>query len=177
MTEKKITAVSADETIRRLYEMAFPIEEQLPWEDLMRLTDEMPLDFTAYYDEDTFIGFTIVLPRDEYNWFWYFAVDGHLRGKGYGQQILNHIVSKYHDKRLILDMESTRQKCDNMEQRQRRNAFYVRNGFHDTKAEKTYEGITYTILMKGESAFTSDDYDNIISELRKFWEVPTEEKV
>ena len=175
MTEKKITAVNADETIRRLYETAFPIEEQLPWEDLMRLTDEMPLDFTAYYDEDTFIGFTIVLPRDEYNWFWYFAVDGHLRGKGYGQQILNHIVSKYHDKRLILDMESPRQECDNMEQRQRRNAFYVRNGFHDTKAEKTYEGITYTILMKGEGAFTSEDYDNIISELHKFWEVPAEE--
>ena len=177
MTEKKITAVSADETIRRLYETAFPIEEQLPWEDLMRLTDEMSLDFTAYYDEDTFIGFTIILPRDEYNWFWYFAVDGHLRGKGYGQQILSHIVSKYQDKRLILDMESPRQECDNMEQRQRRNAFYVRNGFHDTKAEKTYEGITYTILMKGEGAFTSEDYDNIISELRKFWNVPTEEKI
>ena len=56
MTEKKITAVNADETIRRLYETAFPIEEQLPWEDLMRLTDEMPLDFTAYHDEDTFVG-------------------------------------------------------------------------------------------------------------------------
>ena len=29
--------------------------------------------------------------------------------------------------------------------------------------------------MKGEGAFTSEDYDNIISELRKFWEVPAEE--
>ena len=72
-------------------------------------------------------------------------------------------------------MESPRQDCDNMEQRQRRNAFYVRNGFHDTKSEKTYEGITYTILMKGEGMFTSENYDNIISELRKFWDVPTEE--
>lgn len=29
--------------------------------------------------------------------------------------------------------------------------------------------------MKGEGTFTSMDYDNIIAELRKFWEVPTEE--
>lgn len=94
MTEKQITRHDVDTRVRRLYEKAFPVEEQLPWEDLMRLTDEMPLDFTAYYDGDTFIGFTIVLPRNEYNWFWYFAVHEQQRGKGYGQQILNHITTK-----------------------------------------------------------------------------------
>ena len=50
MTEKKITIATTDEKIRQLYETAFPEDEQIPWDDLMRLVGEMPLDFTAYYD-------------------------------------------------------------------------------------------------------------------------------
>ena len=176
LEEHKLTSADAERfEVQMLYEEAFPDEERLPWEELMRLTDAMPLDFTGYYDMDTFVGMTIVLPRENYNWFWYFAVDEHLRGKGYGQKILTHIVEQYQGKRLILDMESPRQICDNLEQRLRRRDFYLRNGFRDTEAEKTFEGITYTILMKGEGTFTIQDYENIIKELRKFWDVPTEE--
>ena len=86
MSEKRIIAPIADEQIRQLYETAFPEDEQIPWEDLMRLIKEMPLDFTAYYDGEDFIGFTIVYPRKSCSWFWYFAVCEKLRGKGYGQQ-------------------------------------------------------------------------------------------
>lgn len=177
LKERKLTSADAEEfEIRHLYEEAFPEEERLPWKDLMRLTDAMSLDFTAYYDLETFVGLTIVLPRENYNWFWYFAVEEQLRGKGYGQKILTHIIKQYMDKRLILDMESPRQECDNLDQRLRRTGFYLRNGFRDTEAEKTFEGITYTILMKGEGTFTVQDYDNIIGDLRQFWEVPKEEK-
>ena len=63
MKTRQITAANADEKIKRLYETAFPEGEQIPWNDLMRLVGEMPLDFTAYYDEEEFIGFTIVYPR------------------------------------------------------------------------------------------------------------------
>ena len=63
MTQKRITAANADEQIRQLYETAFPEEEQIPWDDLMRLIGEMHLDFTAYYDDDVFVGFTIIYPR------------------------------------------------------------------------------------------------------------------
>ena len=73
MNTKHITAANAENKIRQLYEMAFPEDEQIPWNDLMRLIGEMPLDFTAYYDGQAFIGFTIVYPRKSFNWFWYFA--------------------------------------------------------------------------------------------------------
>ena len=36
--------------IKLLYETVFPEDEQIPWDDLIRLVGEMPLDFTAYYD-------------------------------------------------------------------------------------------------------------------------------
>ena len=74
MTVKQITSDTADEKIKQLYETAFPEDEQIPWKDWMRLIEEMPLDFTAYYDGEDFIGFTIVYPRKSINWFWYFAV-------------------------------------------------------------------------------------------------------
>lgn len=169
MTEIIITAANADEKIKQLYQTAFPEEEQIPWKDLLRLIEEMPLDFTAFYDGDEFIGFTIVYPRKTFNWFWYFAVREELRGKGYGQQILTCLIDRYKDRANILDMESPDQPCDNMEQRKRRHGFYLRNGFRDTHVYRTYEGITYTIMMMGEGTFTQQDYDDIIHELQKFW--------
>ena len=169
MTNQKKTAENADEQIRALYETAFPVEEQIPWEDLMRLIEVMPLDFTAYYDGETFIGFTIVYPRKSFHWFWYFAVREEVRGQGYGQQILTCVLEHYKDEAIILDMESPEQPCDNVEQRRRRHSFYLRNGFRDTNVCRTFDGITYTIMMKGHGTFTMQDYDAIIHELQQFW--------
>ena len=155
--------------IKQLYETAFPEDEQIPWEDLMRLVGEMPLDFTAYYDGEAFIGFTIVYPRKSFNWFWYFAVREELRGKGYGQRILSQLLDNYEDQPFVLDMESTTQVCDNLEERGKRQAFYLRNGFRDTNVYRTYNDITMTIMMRGEGTFTMQDWDDIIHELQKFW--------
>lgn len=171
MKEKKITSKEiGDKQLQSLYYEAFPEEEQVPWKELMRLTDEMPLDFTAYYDGDTFLGFTIVYPYKNYNWFWYFAVQKERRGNGYGQQILTHIITKYNERKIILDMEAPDQaEAKNKEQRLLRLNFYSRNGFHDTHAHRTYDGIEYTIMLRGDGTFTNEDYDSIISEMMRFW--------
>ena len=155
--------------IKQLYETAFPKDEQIPWDDLMRLVGEMSLDFTAYYEGEEFIGFTIVYPRKSFNWFWYFAVREELRGKGYGQQILTQLIERYKGQPFVLDMESTTQVCDNLAQRKRRQAFYLRNGFRDTHVYRTYNDIIMTIMMKGEGTFTIQDWDEITNELKQFW--------
>ena len=165
----QITAANADQKIKKLYETAFPEDEQIQWDDLMRLVGEMPLDFTAYYDGQVFIGFTIVYPRKSFNWFWYFAVREELRGKGYGQQILTQLIERYKGQPFVLDMESTTQVCDNLEQRKRRQAFYLRNGFRDTHVYRTYNDIIMTIMMRGEGTFTIQDWDEITNELKQFW--------
>lgn len=135
----------------------------------MVLMGRMNLDFTAYYDEDLFVGFTIVYPRKSFNWFWYFAVREDLRGKGYGQQILTMLIEKYKDCSNILDMESPDQLCPNMEQRKRRSGFYLRNGFRNTGVGKSFEGIDYVILQNGDGVFTMDDYEEVLAELRSCW--------
>ena len=159
----------ANEQLRRLYETAFPEDEQIPWADLMRLIGEMSLDFTAYFDGNELIGFTIVYPRKSFSWFWYFAVREELRGRGYGQQILTQLIEKYKGQTCVLDMESPTQVCENIEQRRRRHAFYLRNGFRDTKVYRTYNDIMMTIMMIGEGTFTLQDWDEIIDELKRFW--------
>ena len=169
MTEKKITIATVGQQIRQLYEAAFPEGEQIPWNDLMRLVDEMPLDFTAYYDGEEFIGFTIVYPRKSFNWYWYFAVREELRGKGYGQQILTQLIEHYKGQTSVLDMESPTQVCENTNQRKRRHDFYLRSGFRDTNVYRTYNDITWTIMMMGKGTFTMQDWDDIIHELQKFW--------
>ena len=169
MITKQISSANANVEIRQLYETAFPEGERIPWDDLMRLVEEMPLDFTAYYEGDVFIGFTIVYPRKSFSWYWYFAVREELRGKGIGQQILTQLIDCYKGQRVVLDMESPEQICDNREQRERRHAFYLRNGFRDTHLYRTYNDITMTIMMKGEGIFTMQDWDDIVSELKKFW--------
>ena len=166
----KITSTTAlDVPIRGLYESAFPVEEQIPYPDLMELMDKMSLDVTAYYEGEEFLGFTIVYPRKSFNWFWYFAVRDELRGKGVGQQILSMLIEKYKHCTNILDMESPDQICENSEVRKRRCAFYLRNGFRKTGVGKSFDGIDYTILMSGEGTFTVEDYEEVLNELRSYW--------
>ena len=168
---KQITSKEVDNhEIRGLYQTAFPKDEQIPWADLMRLVEEMHLDFTAYYDDDTLVGFTIVYPRKSVNWYWYFAVREDLRGQGRGQQILTQLLKKYEGQAMVLDMESpTQTPCPNPEQRKRRHDFYLRNGFRDTNLYRTYENIEMTIMMIGPGTFTMQDWDDITNELRQHW--------
>lgn len=179
----QLNPANANEDVRVLYETAFPKEEQIPWADLMRLMKTMSLDFTVYYEDcDAFaeansaaessrlLGLTIVYPRPQFNWFWYFAVPEKFRGRGIGQRILTRLIEKYSGQSNILDMESPEQVCENSEQRKRRHAFYLRNGFRDTGVGKSFKGIDYTIMMIGERTFTQHDYDQIINELRSYWD-------
>ena len=150
----QLDPANANEDVRCLYESAFPKEEQIPWKDLMRLMKTMSLDFTVYYEDGNLVGLTIVYPRKQFNWFWYFAVPEELRGQGIGQRILTQLIEKYGGQSNILDMESPEQVCENSEQRKRRHAFYLRNGFRDTGVGKSFKGIDYTIMMNGEGTFT-----------------------
>ena len=166
---RQVTSNEVDNVeLRKLYQTAFPEDEQIPWIDLMRLVEEMHLDFTAYYEDDTLIGFTIVYPRKSVNW--YFAVKEELRGKGLGQQILTQLIKKYDGQSLVLDMESpTQTPCPNPEQRKRRHDFYLRNGFRDTNLYRSYETIEMTLMMLGLGTFTMQDWDDITNELRQHW--------
>lgn len=161
-----------DAALRKLYESAFPVGEQIPYDELIHLLDVMDIDYTAYYEDEMLVGLTMVLRLPRYNWGWYFAVREELRGKGYGQEILSAIIDKYRNGRpFIIDIESPSQAdALNPEQRKRRHAFYLRNGMKDTGTCRTYNDITFTILTNSDEPFTLQDYDDIVAALRAAWE-------
>lgn len=161
-----------DEQLRRLYETAFPVEEQIPYHDLIYLLEKLDIDYMAYFDGDTFVGLTMVLRLPRYNWGWYFAVREELRGEGYGQHILSALLDRYRvGNPFIIDIESPLQDdAPNPDQRRRRHAFYMRNGLKDTPTSRTFEDITYTIMTNSNEPFTQQDYDDILTSLRSVWE-------
>lgn len=167
-----------DVGLRRLYETAFPEQEQIPYDDLIYLLDAMDIDYTAYYEEDMLVGLTMVLRLPKYNWGWYFAVRDELRGKGIGQGILTTVLNKYSEGNpFVIDIESPLQPdAPNPEQRKRRHAFYLRNGMRDTGTSRSWDGLTFTILTNSDEPFTQQDYDDIVTELRAVWENMPEEK-
>ena len=166
------SANADDEGLRLLYGTAFPVEEQIPYDDLIYLLGKLDIDYTAYFDDEALVGLTMVLRLTRFNWGWYFAVREELRGKGYGQGILTAVLDKYRDQRpFIIDIESPLQAdAPNPEQRKRRHAFYLRNGLKDTLTSRTFEGITYTIMSNSDEPFTQQDYDDILQSLRSVWE-------
>ena len=166
------SATADDEQLRRLYETAFPVEEQIPYDDIINLLDVMDIDYTAYDDDGVLVGLTMVLRLPKYNWGWYFAVHEELRGKGYGQRILNAVLEKYRDEHpFVIDIESPLQPdAPNPEQRRRRHAFYLRNGLRDTGAYRSWDNITFTIMTSSDEPFTQQDYEDIVAALRAVWE-------
>jgi GNAT superfamily N-acetyltransferase len=160
-----------DRALRELYQTAFPAEEQIPYNELIHLLDIMDIDYTAYYEGDGLVGFMIVLRLPKYNWGWYFAVREELRGKGYGQAIFTLTLDKYSSQRpFVVDIESPWQPdAPNPEQRRRRHGFYLRNGLKDTGANRTYSGITFTIMSSSDEPFTQQDYEDIVTALRNAW--------
>lgn len=161
---------AADPAIRALYESAFPEEERIPWTDLLRLVRDMPLEFAVYRDGDGLAGFTIVYPRPRLSWFWYFAVPPEKRGRGVGQRIFATLLARYEGRSAVLDMEDPAQPgAPNPGQRRRRAAFYLRNGFRETGVGRVFGPVAMTILLKGDDTFTAGDYDQLLSEIFRFW--------
>lgn len=173
LTTVAINSSNAGERhLRRLYETAFPVEEQIPYDDIIYLLDVMDIDYTAYYEGDLLVGLTMVLRMPKYNWGWYFAVNEELRGRGYGQGVLTAVLNKYHSERpFIMDIESPYQPdAPNLGQRRRRHAFYLRNGMKETHTTRTWDNVTFTILSSSDEPFTQQDYDDILAALRAVWQ-------
>lgn len=176
---KTVDSRNADDAeLRHLYGTAFPVEEQIPYDELIQLLDVLSIDYRAYYNDETLVGLTMVMNLTDYNWLWYFAVKENLRGKGYGQEILSQVLNEYRDGRpFVIDIESPLQPdAPNPKQRARRHAFYKRNGLKDTPTSRSYNGVTYTIMTNSDAPFSQQDYDSIVDALLSVWKMmPREE--
>ena len=133
-------------TVYKLYLLSFPKEERKPFFRLWLLSRLHPEVTLRGYGEDGHIfGFSLTVCSEHYHYIAYMAVAPDRQGTGWGGEILN-LLRREHPQPLLVEVESPDQACTNLSQRQRRQAFYLRNGFVPLEHGITGNGVKYRLL-------------------------------
>ena len=135
--------------VKALYESAFPANERIPIKHL--LDDKIKREFWAFFDGDLFCGFSNSITHGSITNIIYFAVMPELRSRGYGSQILQVIREQHPDTRIVVDIEVEEDSKDaeELEHRNRRRDFYLRNGFDSSPFDYVWQGVHYRLLSAG----------------------------
>ena len=76
----------------------------------------------------------------------YFAVVPEYRGKGIGRQALKAVVSHAGERRVLLEIETTKKPSENKAERIRRKNFYLRNGMREMEYTVQLFGIEMELM-------------------------------
>ncbi|MBO4884577.1 MAG: GNAT family N-acetyltransferase [Clostridia bacterium] len=143
--------------VMKLYASAFPANERRPLKPL--LTDRSDAgEVLAIREGDLFIGLVVLLSFQDITHIIYLAVPEPLRGRGYGAQILSEIQKRYPRQRIIADLEEPDGKAANNAQRERRVAFYARNGFSPTEIRYAWRGEKY-VIVAANGTVSEDEFE------------------
>ena len=154
-----------------LYYRAFPPEEQLPMDALLDGT--LATDFQAIYNEDNhFCGFFSYLNHGDISHIMFLAVEEEFRERGYGSRALSIMSDILKGKRIILDIEDVLlgETEENAEQRKKRKAFYLRNGYRESGIRYYWKDVPYELLVSGGS-ITAKEFQNFWLAFRRKNEV------
>lgn len=116
------------ERVESLYLSAFPKYERKPFEIILQKREEGFVDILSIEESGEFVGLAITIKYKALVLLDYFAVEEAARDCGYGSKALKALFAEYAGKRLMIEIESTKEETDNQAQRLRRKAFYERNG-------------------------------------------------
>lgn len=153
-----VTAASAAQLqkIESLYMRAFPPAERKPFSMIRKKCKKGDVEILAIEAADgTFAGEAITVRCGSLVLVDYLAVSEEMRGCGVGSAALQLLRERYAGKRLFLEIESTKaQNAPNKEQREKRKAFYLRNGLACMPFRAVEFGVEMEILtFSGEVAF------------------------
>lgn len=157
---------------KKLYMQAFPKEERLPWWLLRLNAKRSGVDLTGYMEGDRFCGFTASVSVDGMHFLLFFAICQELRGQGYGSAVLTQLRQEY--PAVSLNIELLIPTAPNLEERQKRFAFYRKNGFFDTGYHVWEVGGKFRVLSTA-SCLDEAAYKQIFRKLSLgFWNVKLE---
>lgn len=137
------------EQIEKLYLASFPEAELKPFALICEKQKEGLADILMVEDDGEFCGLAIVVSYGDLALLDYFAIAEEKRSGGYGSAALQGLLKYYEGKRLLIEIESTKVSCDNMEDRVRRERFYHRNGMKDLDITISLCGVTMELLGNG----------------------------
>lgn len=119
------------EQIRHLYEEAFPVSEKKTFSLILEKRATGAVEILLIEDEKKrFRGLLITILHKDMVLIDYFAIDETYRGIGIGSDVLKLFTSRYANKRIFLEIESTISEfVEDYEIKRRRKDFYEKNGF------------------------------------------------
>lgn len=130
-----------------LYMEAFPKSERKPWNLIVQKHSEGTMEILSIEnDENGFLGLAIFAFDKDLALLDYFAISGEMRGHGVGSEAIRALQERYADKRLMLEIETTKKQCDDLTVREHRKAFYLRNGLHTMDFDVLLFGVEMEIL-------------------------------
>ena len=140
---------SVEDAARDLYSESFPENERIPFDILVRMTDDPGCRFLWMSVDGAFSGFAYTVETDDLVFLLYLAVSPGSRNSGLGSDALWLVKCGCCGRRLFLNIEPTDEPAENMGQRLRRTRFYERNGFSPQCTHRTPDGMRYSLLSWG----------------------------
>jgi len=152
---------------KQIYEDTFPPDERRSWLQMASLFVNPQFCMSEIYLKQEFIGFIAVWNLEDFRFIEHFAILDSLRGKGYGSQVLNYILSQKTSP-VILEVEKMTSDLS-----MKRISFYEKLGFHLSDFE--YFQPPYSIdknkvkmlLMSYPDKIKSDDFEWIKNKIYK----------
>lgn len=111
---------------KELYTISFPIFEQRTEEQQEKAFNHSAYHLSGYEENNAFIGFISYWEFEEYIYIEHFAINQELRGKGYGNKILNDFITIKTPKIVLLEIDPI---VDEVSEARLR--FYRRCGFYE----------------------------------------------
>lgn len=144
---------------------AFPSEEYLAPEKLVRMAEEEAFDFWVLTAEGDFVGFMAVQLYKSMAYLFFLAIDAACRNRGYGALALEALQKAYPGKQQVVDFEMPDENAPNALQRQRRRQFYLRGGYKETGLFLSYLGVEYEVFAT-KAPFDEDLFKEMMGTLR-----------
>lgn len=150
-------------SVRTLYEAAFPKSEKKPFSLILETQDQGYADILAVTDrEGRFCGLAIMILSGDLVLLDYLAVDPGCRGTGVGSAVLEKLQERYGEDKLVVEIERTTgsgAKAENIQDRIRRKAFYLRNGMVPAGFCVDLLGVEMEVLTFGRALDFSEYYE------------------
>lgn len=138
-----------EKAARSLFLRAFPPEERPSFAYMERAAISGQVELNIAVEEGEFVGLAFVVRAPNFSYLFFLAIIEEKRNHGYGHKILSLVKDKYGDKPILLLAESLNVPCDNLEQRQKRMAFYHSAGYSSLDYGSEEYGVAYDALSSG----------------------------
>lgn len=146
--------------INQLAKEAFPPEEYLDPALMIEMAKQNNFDFWVLKD-DGFVGFMVVQCYKKMAYLFFLAIDPSLRAKGYGSQAIGLLQQLYPSYKQVVDFEKVDEKALNRLQREKRRAFYLKNGYQETGLFLSYLGVDYEVFCMDDH-FDINDFKELM---------------